>query len=156
MSHSWLQRKRKGELLELAQKSRLADADGLLKDDLVDLLSAHLNAHETTYAKNPEFRDYYSRAGSPLKRDRSSPSDAATLTRSRRRTLVREPSEEPVAMEKKRAGNPYAACHLSPRVAGAERSRYPGVSVPACRGGRPIHPDDADQGESVVGTVTHR
>jgi len=71
-----------------------------LKDDLVDLLSAHLNAHETTYAKNPEFRDYYSRAGSPLKRDRSSPSDAATLTRSRRRTLVREPSEEPVAMEK--------------------------------------------------------
>lgn len=101
MSHSWLQRKRKGELIELAQKSRLADVDGLLKDDLVELLGAHLNANETTYAKNPEFRDYYGRASSPLKRERSPPSEVATLTRTRRRTLVRESSsEEPPVIEK--------------------------------------------------------
>lgn len=100
MSHSWLQRKRKGELLELAQKSRLADADGLLKDDLVELLSAHLNSNETTYAKHPEFRDYYGRSGSPLKREHSSPSEPVTLTRSRRRTFVKEPSDEPPAIEK--------------------------------------------------------
>ncbi|KAI8941703.1 hypothetical protein NX059_002912 [Plenodomus lindquistii] len=100
MSHSWLQRKRKGELLQLAQKSRLADADGLLKDDLVELLSAHLNANETTYAKHPEFRDYYGRAGSPLKREQSSPIEPVTLTKSRRRTLVKEPSEEPPVVER--------------------------------------------------------
>ncbi|KAF2849492.1 hypothetical protein T440DRAFT_469252 [Plenodomus tracheiphilus IPT5] len=100
MSHSWLQRKRKGELLDLAQKSRLADADGLLKDDLVEFLSAHLNSNETTYAKHPEFRDYYGRSGSPLKRERSSPSEPVTLTKSRRRTLVKEPAEESPTVEK--------------------------------------------------------
>ncbi|CAO2653434.1 Nn.00g028450.m01.CDS01 [Neocucurbitaria sp. VM-36] len=95
MSHSWLQRKRKGELLDLAQKAKLPDADGYLKDDLVELLEEHLNSNETTYAKHPEFRDFYGRSGSPVKRERSSPSEALTVTKSRRRTLVKAPSEEP-------------------------------------------------------------
>ncbi|KAH8725565.1 hypothetical protein GQ44DRAFT_726668 [Phaeosphaeriaceae sp. PMI808] len=95
MSHSWLQRKRKGELIDLAQKAGLADADNLLKDDIVDLLEGHLNSNETTYAKQPEFRDFYGRSGSPVKRERSSPSEALLVTKTRRRTLIKAPSEEP-------------------------------------------------------------
>ncbi|KAF1835953.1 hypothetical protein BDW02DRAFT_567556 [Decorospora gaudefroyi] len=96
MSHSWLQRKRKAELIDLAQKARLPDADGLLKDDLVEMLSDHLNSHETTLAKLADFRDYYGRNGSPIKRERSSPSEALSVSKpTRRRTLIKEPSPEP-------------------------------------------------------------
>lgn len=67
-------------------------ADSYLKDDLVELLEEHLNSNETTYAKHPEFRDYYGRSGSPVKRERSSPAEALTVTKSRRRTLVKASS----------------------------------------------------------------
>ncbi|KAL5384898.1 hypothetical protein DPSP01_005003 [Paraphaeosphaeria sporulosa] len=90
MSHSWLQRKRKGELLELAQKASIPDADTLLKDDLVAALEETLEANETTFAKQRAFSEFYGRGGSPIKRERSSP-DAVVLTktRSRRQTLNR-------------------------------------------------------------------
>ncbi|KAJ4376873.1 hypothetical protein N0V86_006309 [Didymella sp. IMI 355093] len=94
MSHSWLQKKRKGELIELAQTAKLPDADGLLKDDLVLVLEDHLNNNETTYAKHPDFKDYYGRGGSPVKRERSSPEPLSTMKSTRRRTLVKAPSEE--------------------------------------------------------------
>ncbi|KAL6704958.1 hypothetical protein ACN47E_007503 [Coniothyrium glycines] len=94
MSHSWLQRKRKGELLELAQKAHLSDADGLLKDDLVELLETHLNANETTYAKKADFREYYGRHGSPVKQERSSPAEGVAVSKIRRRTLIKEPVED--------------------------------------------------------------
>ncbi|KAF2998972.1 hypothetical protein E8E13_007323 [Curvularia kusanoi] len=94
MSHSWLQKKRKGELLELAQTAKLADADGLLKDDLVLALEDHLNSNETTYAKHPDFVNYYSRGGSPVKREQTSPEPFSTVKSTRRRTLVRAPSVE--------------------------------------------------------------
>ncbi|KAI4693689.1 uncharacterized protein J4E84_002263 [Alternaria hordeiaustralica] len=93
MSHSWLQRKRKADLIDLAQKARLPDADGLLKDDLVDLLESHLNSNESTFAKVPEFSDYYGRNGSPVKREKSSPEPFITKT-TRRRTLNKDPSPE--------------------------------------------------------------
>jgi hypothetical protein len=68
-------------------------ADGLLKDDLVLMLGDHLNSNETTYAKHPEFREYYGLTGSPVKRERASPSSTFTVARStRRRTLMQEPS----------------------------------------------------------------
>lgn len=69
-----------------------SSADGLLKDDLVLLLEDHLNNNETTYAKHPDFRDYYSRGGSPVKRERSSPEPLSTIKPTRRRTLVKAPS----------------------------------------------------------------
>ncbi|EDU48081.1 cupin -type protein [Pyrenophora tritici-repentis] len=95
MSQSWLQRKRKAELIDLAQKARLPDADGLLKDDLVEMLVNHLNSNETSFAKHPDFRDYYGRNGSPIKRERVSPSAPPTAIKStRRRTLIKESSEE--------------------------------------------------------------
>ncbi|KAF1936914.1 hypothetical protein EJ02DRAFT_459132 [Clathrospora elynae] len=97
MSFSWLQRKRKGELIDLAQRARVPDADGLLKDDLVELLANHLNRNETAFAKLPEFRDFYGRTASPIKRERSSPSEAvAVLRTTRRRTLIKEQDEEPM------------------------------------------------------------
>jgi hypothetical protein len=72
---------------------RLFSAEGYLKDDLVNLLEQHLNTNETTFAKHPEFRDYYGRGGSPAKRERSSPSESLpTAKTTRRRTLVRAPS----------------------------------------------------------------
>ncbi|KAH7359815.1 hypothetical protein BKA66DRAFT_223981 [Pyrenochaeta sp. MPI-SDFR-AT-0127] len=100
MSHSWLQRKRKGELIDLAQKAKLPDADGFLKDDLVELLEAHLNSNESTYGKHADFRDFYGRSGSPVKRERSSPSEALVVTKTRRRTLIKAPSEEPTPEKK--------------------------------------------------------
>jgi hypothetical protein len=71
----------------------ICSADGLLKDDLVQILSNHLNSNETTFAKLPEFRDYYGRNGSPVKREQSSPSEPVTATKTtRRRTLNKDPS----------------------------------------------------------------
>ncbi|KAH6629652.1 hypothetical protein C7974DRAFT_454494 [Boeremia exigua] len=97
MSHSWLQKKRKGELLELAQTAKLADADGLLKDDLVLALEGHLNSNETTYAKHPNFKDYYSRGGSPVKREYSSPEPLATVKSTRRSTLTVKSASQSLA-----------------------------------------------------------
>ena len=66
-----------------------------MKDDLVESLAKHLNTNETTFAKLPEFRDYYGRNGSPVKRERSSPTAPVTVTKTtRRRTIIKEPSEE--------------------------------------------------------------
>lgn len=67
-------------------------ADSYLKDDLVQLLEVHLNTNETTFAKHPDFRDYYGRGGSPVKRERSSPEAGVTTKATRRRTLVKAPS----------------------------------------------------------------
>lgn len=67
-------------------------ADGLLKDDLVELLETHLNANESTYAKKPDFRDYYGRNSSPVKQERSSPGEGVAVSKVRRRTLIKEPS----------------------------------------------------------------
>lgn len=94
MSHSWLQKKRKGELIELAQTVKLADAEGLLKDDLVLALEDHLDSNESTYAKHPDFIKYYSRGGSPVKREQSSPEPFLSKIGTRRRTIVKEPSVE--------------------------------------------------------------
>jgi hypothetical protein len=68
-----------------------------LKDDLVEMLEEHLNSHETSYAKHPQFRDYYGRNASPVKRERSSPSEAVTITKTRRRTLIKVPSYVPMS-----------------------------------------------------------
>jgi hypothetical protein len=65
-------------------------ADGYLKDDLVEWLEDRLNSNETTYAKHRDFRDYYGRGGSPVKRERFSPVEAVIETKVRRRTLVKE------------------------------------------------------------------
>ncbi|KAG9195619.1 hypothetical protein G6011_00740 [Alternaria panax] len=95
MSHSWLQRKRKADLIDLAQKARLPDADGYLKDDLVQILESHLNSNESIFAKVPEFRDYYGRNASPIKREQSSPAEPFTATKTtRRRTFNKDPSPE--------------------------------------------------------------
>lgn len=69
-----------------------SSADSYLKDDLVLLLEEHLNNNETTFAKHPDFREYYSRGGSPVKRERSSPDALTTVKTTRRRTLVKAPS----------------------------------------------------------------
>lgn len=64
-------------------------ADSLLKDDLVTAVEEELEANETSYAKDPLFSEFYGRSGSPVKRERASPSDALAVTKSRRRTLVK-------------------------------------------------------------------
>ena len=57
------------------------------------MLGDHLNSNKTTYAKHPEFREYYDLTGSPVKRERASPSTTFAVTKStRRRTLIQEPS----------------------------------------------------------------
>ncbi|KAF2870627.1 hypothetical protein BDV95DRAFT_496104 [Massariosphaeria phaeospora] len=95
MAHSWLQRKRKGELMELAQRANLPDVDGLLKDDLVDLLYNHLgsNAH---YAKQSVFSDFYGRTASPYKRERVSTAETALMVPrpSRRQTVIKRADSE--------------------------------------------------------------
>lgn len=59
----------------------------------MEMLANHLNSNETTFAKHPEFRDYYGRNGSPVKRERLSPAEPFTATKTtRRRTLIKEPS----------------------------------------------------------------
>ncbi|KAF2200690.1 hypothetical protein GQ43DRAFT_373235 [Delitschia confertaspora ATCC 74209] len=95
MTSSWLQRKRKGDLIALAQKTHLSDVDGLLKDDLVQTLQEHLEANGTRYGKLPEFSDFYKRS-SPVKREPVSP-DGVTIAvpkPRRRQTKVFETSPE--------------------------------------------------------------
>lgn len=59
----------------------------------MESLANHLNSNETLYAKLPEFRDYYGRNGSPVKRERSSPTAPVTVTKTtRRRTIIKEPA----------------------------------------------------------------
>ncbi|KAF2261276.1 hypothetical protein CC78DRAFT_470723 [Lojkania enalia] len=128
MSSSWLQRKRKGELIELAQRANLPDAESLLKDDLVELLYEHLESNESTYGKQSDFRDFYKRTGSPVKRDRGSPSEALAVTKTRRRTtsklLENADSEEPTPDKALVARTPRT---ISSRVA----SRVSNVDLPA-------------------------
>lgn len=69
-----------------------SSADGYLKDDLVEWLENRLNSNETTYAKHADFREYYGRTGSPVKRERFSPVEAVVSTKTRRRTLIEAPS----------------------------------------------------------------
>ncbi|OCL04610.1 hypothetical protein AOQ84DRAFT_300545 [Glonium stellatum] len=97
---SWLHKKRKSELIELAHQAKLPDSDGLLKDDLIAALETHLQKNETIYGKQAAFSDFYKRTGSPVKRERPSPNEAGTITVSksrRRQTRVLEgnDSEEP-------------------------------------------------------------
>lgn len=67
----------------------------MLKDDLVDALFKHLEDNEPTYAKQSAFADFYGRStrgASPIKRERSSPSENFTAllpSKTRRRTLVK-------------------------------------------------------------------
>lgn len=68
---------------------RINSADQLLKDDLVLALEELLSANESTFAKQADFSEFYGRSGSPVKRERSSPSEALVATKTRRRTLVK-------------------------------------------------------------------
>jgi hypothetical protein len=88
MTSTWLHKKRKGELLDLAREANLSDIDGLLKEDLVHALQQHLEANEFTYGKLSSFSDFYKRTGSPIKRERVSPPDgsnAISVNKTRRR-----------------------------------------------------------------------
>ncbi|KAJ4288933.1 hypothetical protein N0V90_011274 [Kalmusia sp. IMI 367209] len=136
MSHSWLQRKRKGELLELAQRANIPEAEQLLKDDLVAALEETLEANESTYAKQRAFSEFYSygRNGSPIKRERSSPDVlAATKTRSRRQTLSK-PADSPEPTPEKSSLVPRALAR-TPREASRQVSRVASrvseVDIPA-------------------------
>ena len=107
MTSTWLHKKRKGELLDLAREANLSECvpyslspsegsmlmsarsiDGLLKEDLVHALQQHLEANEFTYGKLSSFSDFYKRTGSPIKRERVSPPDgsnAISVNKTRRR-----------------------------------------------------------------------
>jgi hypothetical protein len=72
----------------------VSSAHDLLKDDLVEKLFDHLLDNESEYAKQPLFQDFYGRGtrnASPVKRERSSPSEglAQLAYKTRRRTLVK-------------------------------------------------------------------
>ncbi|KAF2732957.1 hypothetical protein EJ04DRAFT_496148 [Polyplosphaeria fusca] len=126
MSSSWLQRKRKGELMELANRAGLPDTDDLLKDDLVHLLYDHLESNPESYAKQDDFRDFFKRTGSPIKREsRSSPSEVAIAKPRRRQTKVFEnaDSEEPTPDK--------ALVTRTPRVMSRVTSRMSNVDLPA-------------------------
>ncbi|KAF2678731.1 hypothetical protein K458DRAFT_446204 [Lentithecium fluviatile CBS 122367] len=125
MSHSWLQRKRKGELLELAQRANVPDADTLLKDDLVLALEEHLEANESLFAKQPEFSEFYGRSGSPVKRERESPSEALVTTKTRRRTLVKRVDSEEASPAR------MAVATRTPRPVSRVASRVSEVDLPA-------------------------
>lgn len=69
-------------------------AHDLLKDDLVEKLFEHLLDNESDYAKQPVFQDFYGRGtrnASPVKRERSSPSESLAQLpyKTRRRTLIK-------------------------------------------------------------------
>jgi hypothetical protein len=72
--------------------TNLHSVDSLLKDDIVNALEVRLNTNESRYSRHPEFRDFYGRGGSPIKRERFSPSEALSATKPRRRTLIKAPS----------------------------------------------------------------
>ncbi|KAF2472776.1 uncharacterized protein BDR25DRAFT_333098 [Lindgomyces ingoldianus] len=128
MPSSWLVRMRKAELAELAQKANLPDVDGMLKDDLVEALQDHLEANETTFAKQSTFSEFYRRTGngSPVKRERASPSDGIAVTKTRRRQtrlLENVDSEEPTPEK--------ALVTRTPRTVSRVASRVTQVDLPA-------------------------
>jgi hypothetical protein len=107
----------------------LSSADGYLKDDLVEWLEGRLNSNETTYAKHADFRDYYGRGGSPMKRERFSPVETVVSTKTRRQTLIEAPSYVFVTYTTR-------IRPLTPpqRTANSSKDcRYPGSAHPASR-----------------------
>ncbi|KAF2649616.1 hypothetical protein K491DRAFT_697942 [Lophiostoma macrostomum CBS 122681] len=125
MPASWLVRKRKGELLELAHQARIPDADGLLKDDLVDALQEALENGEAIYGKSSVFRDFYERStGSPIKRERASPSDALAVVKQRRRQTLKSTDSDEATPDK-------ALATRTPRAVSRVTSRVSQVDLPA-------------------------
>ncbi|OCK77623.1 hypothetical protein K432DRAFT_445208 [Lepidopterella palustris CBS 459.81] len=93
---SWLHKKRKGELIELGQQANLLNLDGLLKDDLISALETHFQQNESTLGKQAAFSEFYRRTGSPVKRERQSPTESGAMTVSktrRRQTRLAEEAE---------------------------------------------------------------
>ncbi|KAF2108920.1 hypothetical protein BDV96DRAFT_586883 [Lophiotrema nucula] len=127
MSTTFLQRKRKGELLELANRAGLADAENLLKDDLVEQLFDHLEADEARFAKLPEFRDFYKRTGSPVKREKGSPSESLPVTKTRRRQTVSKlpDSDEPTPERGLVTRTPRAVSRVTSRLSNVEYPASP-------------------------------
>ncbi|KAF2279309.1 uncharacterized protein EI97DRAFT_412221 [Westerdykella ornata] len=135
MSTSWLQRKRKAELLELAQQAKLPDAERYLKDDLVEALQNHLEANETLYGKQSAFSEFYARHVSPIKRERLSSAEVPVVKTRRRQTLKRADSDEPAAEQSLIArSTPKAVSHLAsrtPRTVSQIAAHTPQIDLPA-------------------------
>jgi len=70
----------------------------LLKDDLVSALDTELKANPSAYASNPVFSEFFSRGGSPVKKERApstSLGEAGEARPQRRRRTIVKPKEEP-------------------------------------------------------------
>ncbi|KAF1811608.1 hypothetical protein P152DRAFT_60891 [Eremomyces bilateralis CBS 781.70] len=111
---AWLQKQKKGELLDLAKEAGLRNTDGLLKDDLIESLEKHLRDHQSSLGTKSAFSDFYGRL-SPTKRDRvlvsvggSEGDREPKPARQRRKTIKSEEDDADTPIKKVVAKTPRA------------------------------------------------
>ncbi|KAF1823476.1 uncharacterized protein K489DRAFT_379465 [Dissoconium aciculare CBS 342.82] len=109
MSHSWLSRQRKQNLLDLSAEAGLPQNKDTLKDDIVEALDAHLRLNAARFSSNSNFAGYFNgRSSTPFKSRQSlaatgdvpSGDDASTAThkpaskpRARKPTKIKSEAE---------------------------------------------------------------
>ncbi|USW50320.1 Putative glutathione transferase 3 [Septoria linicola] len=151
MSHSWLQRQRKAQLLELSEQAGLKQHEDTRKDDIVENLNDYLQTNSTRLAREPAFSGYFGTRSTPGRPSRASASDllpdsvddvveevkSVVKSRGRRATQVKQESEDdeggissPVQAVIASASNA-----LSPITSALSPSGQLNPRTPALRGG---------------------
>ncbi|KAJ5183143.1 hypothetical protein N7492_000759 [Penicillium capsulatum] len=102
----YLNKLRKPELTELAERTNLRDYDDYNKSELIAALDKHLSANQSSFAGDKKLADYYKRlnagprGGSPVKRESnvvlSPPSEKKSPTEKRSPGRPRATKQEPV------------------------------------------------------------
>ncbi|KAI9833934.1 MAG: hypothetical protein M1819_003443 [Sarea resinae] len=97
---SWLQKQRKSDLTELAEKVGLKSYEGLKKDDLAAALDEHMRSNQSTLSQNSTLAPFYKRIASPsspVKRETAAPASdgepKSVKPRARRVTKAKEEIE---------------------------------------------------------------
>ncbi|SMY28627.1 unnamed protein product [Zymoseptoria tritici ST99CH_1A5] len=107
MSHSWLMKKKKQDLVDLSKEAGLTLDSALLKDEIVESLDEFLQTNATRLSKNATFEGYYGtgRRSTPFKiRDSSAAPNATSgeeegvksvvKARGRRATKIKQEPED--------------------------------------------------------------
>ncbi|KAH9906724.1 hypothetical protein F4778DRAFT_593440 [Xylariomycetidae sp. FL2044] len=133
-ANSWLQRQRKTDLADLAQRTGLKNYESLKKSELELALDEYLSENSTTFSSDPKLANYYnSRAkaiGSPIKKDVDGSLDKLKVSR-RRATKVMEDTVSPPAESEDEPSSTSTAVARTPARALSLARRIPLPATPA-------------------------
>ncbi|KAM0808977.1 hypothetical protein AB5N19_09320 [Seiridium cardinale] len=147
--NSWLQRQRKMDLVEVAQRTGLKNYEAFKKPELELALDEYLSENSTQFSADPRLKNYYSsrarNIGSPIKRDSNSSEGTLEKLKVARRRAT-EPAEEPVAPESEEEEEAAAEEEQQPTSTSTALMQTPGRALSlASRIPLPATPADVAQ-----------